>query len=50
MDSKFKWFIKWEDEYKGWGVWKDGFRATWFKSKFLAEEERDRLNDEDVSN
>ncbi len=47
MKDNLKWYVSYYSEMKGWQIMKDGFRHGWDVSKYLAELERDRLNDLD---
>ena len=42
---ELKWYIKWDDDIEGWGVWLGKFRDSWHRSKYRAGNRRDILND-----
>ena len=47
MDTgKLQWFVQWNSSYRGWEVMLGGFRDSWYKNKYLAEQRRDFLNRE----
>ena len=47
MESKLRWYVKYEPEYKGYGVWLGDFRHGWYEQKHTAIGVMDELNKND---
>jgi hypothetical protein len=44
MTDKLKWYILWCPRLRGWAVKQGEFQDSWNKDKYLSEQRRDELN------